>query len=160
MKVSFGNMSARRSRQSGLAMVESAIVLPLIIFLMLATAEVGRAISQYNTLTKALRDGTRFLTNSPTNEAGVAQPTAAKKLSARNLVVFGNTAGTGASILPGMTLANVANPIVVNDRYIRITATYTFQSMFASLPALGLGVGGGIAIPQFNASVTMRNLRV
>ena len=40
--------------QCGLVVVELAITLPLVLLIMLATAEFGRAIYQYTTLTKAV----------------------------------------------------------------------------------------------------------
>jgi Flp pilus assembly protein TadG len=48
-------------RQSGLAAVEFAITLPVLLLLMLGTAELGRMLSQYDTLTKSVRDGCRYV---------------------------------------------------------------------------------------------------
>ena len=39
--------------QRGVAIIEFVITLPLLLLLLLATAEIGRALFQYNTLTKA-----------------------------------------------------------------------------------------------------------
>ena len=50
----------RGRRQRGTATVEFAIVLPLLLVLMFATAELGRLISQYNTLTQSVRDAVRY----------------------------------------------------------------------------------------------------
>ena len=44
----------------GLAMVEFVIVAPLLMLLMLTVGEFGRVFFQYNTLTKAVREGARY----------------------------------------------------------------------------------------------------
>ncbi|MEJ2115423.1 MAG: pilus assembly protein, partial [Gammaproteobacteria bacterium] len=49
------------SHQGGLAAVEFVVILPILLLLMLASAELGRAFYQYNTLTKTVRDGARYL---------------------------------------------------------------------------------------------------
>ena len=63
-------MQARRwnrGRQRGVAIVEFVLTLPLLMLLLLATAEIGRALFQYNTLTKAVRDREqRMLAEFPT----------------------------------------------------------------------------------------------
>jgi Flp pilus assembly protein TadG len=51
---------AKPLRQTGIAAVECVIVLPLVLFLILAVAEVGNAIQQYNSLTHAARDAARY----------------------------------------------------------------------------------------------------
>lgn len=88
--------------QRGVALVEFALVLPLLVLLAMITAEGGRALYQYNTLAKAVRDGARYLS------MRVASPE--NTSHAKNLVVFGNTAGVGDPLLPGLTLTNVPDP--------------------------------------------------
>lgn len=88
--------------QRGVALVEFALVLPLLILLSMITAEFGRALYQYNTLAKAARDGARYLS------VRLASPETTSH--AKNIVVFGNTDGTGDPLLPGLTLANVPDP--------------------------------------------------
>ncbi len=48
-------------KQKGIASVELAIILPLLVFLWAGTIEAGMAFSRYNNLTKAVRDGARFV---------------------------------------------------------------------------------------------------
>src|SRR5215216_7703518 len=71
----------------GLQLVEAAIVVPIFMVLFAATAEFGRYFYEYTTLAKAARVGARYLV---TAKVDCNQGTLAK-----NLVVFGNTAGTG-----------------------------------------------------------------
>ena len=47
-------------RQHGIATVELAIVAPILLLILLGVAEMGRALFQYNTLSKAVRDSARY----------------------------------------------------------------------------------------------------
>jgi Flp pilus assembly protein TadG len=85
--------------ENGIQLAELAIVLPVLLVLFAATAEFGRYFYEYTTLAKAARVGTRFLVTAKVNCAQANQ--------ARNLVVYGNTAGTGSPLLEGLTTANV-----------------------------------------------------
>jgi hypothetical protein len=91
--------------ERGVQLVELAIVLPLFMILFAATAEFGRYFYEYTTLAKAARLGARYLVTEKVDcdHADVA----------RNLVVFGNTAGTGSPILPGLETTHVS--ITPND---------------------------------------------
>jgi Flp pilus assembly protein TadG len=83
--------------------VELGIVLIPLIVLVFGIAEFGRAIYQYNTLAKAVRDGVRYLTlYAPGNATAIA--------SATNLVVCGTTSAcaTNAVLVPGLTLGMVS----------------------------------------------------
>jgi Flp pilus assembly protein TadG len=88
-----------RRDESGIQLVEVAIVVPILLILFGATAEFGRFFYEYTTLTKAARGATRYLSVNP---VGTAEDTAAK-----NILVFGNPAGTGTPILPGLATTNV-----------------------------------------------------
>src|SRR5579863_993013 len=91
-------------RQRGVAALETAIALPVLLMLLMVTAEVGRLLSQYDTLTKAVRDGARFLaSNSLGGTSGVVVLSAPIPAQTQYLVVFGNINGTGTPILPGLT---------------------------------------------------------
>src|SRR5688572_25770643 len=50
-----------RARQRGLALLELGISISVLITIAFGITEFGRAIYQYNTLAKAVRDATRFL---------------------------------------------------------------------------------------------------
>jgi hypothetical protein len=85
--------------ERGVQLVELAIVLPLFVILFAATAEFGRYFYEYTTLSKAARAGARYLV---TEKIDCAHANVA-----RNLVVYGNTAGTGSPILPGLLTTHV-----------------------------------------------------
>ncbi|NEX61045.1 TadE/TadG family type IV pilus assembly protein [Noviherbaspirillum galbum] len=138
------------SRQNGVALVEFALILPLLLILTFIVTEFGRALYQYNTITKSVRDAARYLSMQPPN-TGTAQ--------ARNLVVYGNTAGTGNPLALGLTAANVPDPTwtqagtypVMNLVTISVTG-YTFRSMMPS--AFGINFGNFAFSP---ISATMRS---
>jgi len=90
-----------RSDERGVQLVEAALVIPIMLLLFGAVAEFGRYFYEYTTAAKAARVGARYLisksvTGSTNYEA-----------QAKNLVVYGNIAGTGTAVLPGLTTANV-----------------------------------------------------
>lgn len=77
----------RTSRQHGSAIVEFALVLPILLLLLAGVYGIGRAYAQYETLTKATRDGARLLsmTNKATiSSTGVAAAKARVALMAQN----------------------------------------------------------------------------
>ena len=137
-----------KTRQKGTAIVEFALILPLLLLLTMITTEFGRAIYQYNTIVKSLRNTTRYLSLQTPN----TQITEAK-----NLVVFGNIAGTGTALVPGLTLSQVTptwqttgSAPLINTVKITVTG-YTFRSMFTSV--FGVTFGDKIFA---NISATMR----
>jgi Flp pilus assembly protein TadG len=85
--------------ERGIQLAELAIVLPLLLILFAATAEFGRYFYEYTTLSKAARIGARYL--------ATARVSGFEKDQAKNLVVYGNTAGTGSPLIAGLTTANV-----------------------------------------------------
>ena len=85
--------------ERGVQLVELAVVLPIFLLMFAAVAEFGRFYYEYTTLAKGARAGARFLATARTNGLD--------DLSAKNLVVYGNTAGTGSPIISGLTTGNV-----------------------------------------------------
>jgi TadE-like protein len=90
-----------RRDERGVQLVEVAIVIPILVLLFAGVAEFGRYFYEYTTLAKGARVGARFLASksvmSGTDWKGPA----------KNLVIYGNTAGTGDPILPGTSDKNV-----------------------------------------------------
>lgn len=141
-----------KTRQRGAAIVELAMILPVLLLLSFITTEIGRAVYQYNTITKSVRDAVRYLS---------VQTPGTGLIEARNLVVYGNTAGTGEPLAPGLELSQVPDPTwqvvgatpVINTVTITVTG-YTFQSMFAS--AFGVNFGNAGILGYNDISATMR----
>jgi Flp pilus assembly protein TadG len=95
-------LSRFRRDERGVQLLEAAIVLPLLLMLFGAVGEFGRYFYEYTTVAKAARVGARFMAEKSLDSAQTDWILATKKL-----VVYGNTAGTGNPVLPGLSLANV-----------------------------------------------------
>lgn len=144
-------MKSAISKQTGVALVEFALILPLLLILTFVTTEYSRALFQYNILTKSVRDAARYLS--------VYNPGDATKFPiAKNLVVYGNPAGTGSPLVIGLTTTLVPNPVwqtagtapVINTVTIRVTG-YVFRPLFAS--AFNVNFGN---LAYADISATMR----
>ena len=147
-----------RTRQAGTAALELAIALPVLLLLLVATAEVGRLLSQYDTLTKSVRDAARFLaSNALGGTTGVVLITPQVQAQTQNLVVTGNINGSGSAILPGLVAANVT-VTAVDSTHVSVSAAYPYQPLLgATLPTFGIGSPISFSFP-LNATVVMRGL--
>jgi hypothetical protein len=120
-----------KTRQHGVALVEFAFVLPLLLVLSLTSAELGRAVYRYNTTAKAVRDAVRYLS---------VQTPGTHFADARNLILYGNVAGTGPLLDSALTAANVPAPTwqtagsapLINTVTIRVSG-YQFRPMIANM---------------------------
>ena len=134
-----GNTFERRCRkkQRGIAAVEFAIAVPILLLLMLATAELGRAIYQYNTLAKAVRDGVRYLSSEALKGTTGVMKQGAEWIDvsdkAKNVVVFGNPAGTGNRVLPDLIASQVAATKEVDAIHVRVGVTYPYVPLFGNI---------------------------
>ncbi len=144
-------MKPIRLKQCGVASVEFALILPWLLILTFITTEFSRALFQYNILTKSVRDAARYLS--------VYNPGDTTKIPiAKNLVVYGNPAGTGSPLVLGLTTSLVPNPVwqtagtapVINTVTIRVTG-YTFTPVVASVFGLNF-----VGVTYSDVSATMR----
>ncbi len=157
MKTRGHSLAFGKRRERGLAAVEFAIILPVVLLIMLATAEFGRAYYQYNTLVKSVRNGVRYLANEAiAGTTGVIDLDTDKVDKVKNLVVFGNIAGSGTPLI--QTLATdqvtVSSP---DPLHVEVQADFPYQPLFAVLP----GLTGGADTPMtftLSASTSMRAL--
>lgn len=155
--------------QKGLAAVEMTLVLPLLIFLFIATAEIGRMLYQYNTLTKAQRNGVRLLAThlnygqqATLNDCPTLGGSLPDNLITRasNLIVFGAESGGAAedSILDGLTTTDVGFCTDPATDEVRVQVHYSFTPMlFDNLPTFGLGDPIPIDFP-LTSSISMKVL--
>lgn len=91
-----------RIQQRGVAAVEFAILLPILLLIVFGITEFGRALYAYNTLVKATRDAARYYAaQQPGNPP-------AKEAEIKNLAVYGNTAGTGSPLASGLITGMVS----------------------------------------------------
>lgn len=130
----------RTHRQRGIAMLEFTISLPFLLLLMFATAEFGRMLSQYDTLTEAVRDGVRYAASSAVvGSTGVVNIGPATATAVANLVATGKTDGSGTPLLPGLTAADITVANAGNG-YVSVSAAYPYAPLFAAqLPTFGFG---------------------
>ena len=139
--------------ESGLQLVELTIVIPIFLMLLAATAEFGRYFYEYTTLAKATRVGSRYLSVEPR----LPSPDTA----AKNIVVYGNAAGTGSPILTDLDPSHVVitpkgeNPLSPETITVEIVG-YEHQPIF-DIGAL-TGVVGLSTKVDVKPSVTMRFL--
>jgi Flp pilus assembly protein TadG len=91
--------SSLPKRTRGVATVEFALVLIPLVMLVAGVAEFGRAIYQYEALTKSTRNAARYLSEFLPTDA--AYPT--YKSEALCLAVYGNTDCTGTALVAGLT---------------------------------------------------------
>lgn len=144
--------TARRVAMRGAATVEFAFLLIPLLLLGFGGAEYGRALYQYNTLVKSVRDSARYL--SQYNPADANYPLAA----AKNLAVYGDTSNTGTPLAPGLNTAmvNITNATSTANPLLTVTITgYKFN--FVINPANYFT--SGVNIINFNdIHATMRQL--
>ena len=136
LRETIGNATRRTRRalnvwrdERGSQLVELAIVIPILLVLLGATAEFGRFFHTYTTLLKGTRAAARSLVSQPPGEGTVA---------ARNLVVYGNTAGTGTPIASGLTTANIKITPSANGAGLTQTQTVEIEN-FTYVPLFDLG---------------------
>ena len=149
-------MRVLKRRYKGVAIVEFLIALPILMMLIMATAEFGRAFVQYNALSKTLRDGARYVASrSLFGSTGTVVINATLQSQTKNLIVYGNVAGGGAPMLPNFAPSHVtvaaggAGTVVVS-------AVYPYAPIFASLPLFQFG--SGATFFSLQAAVRMRAL--
>jgi Flp pilus assembly protein TadG len=144
-----------RTRQKGIALVETVIVTPVLLFLIMLTAEITNAFVDHNTLTKYARNGARFLsTKSLSGTTGTVLLTAQLISDTRNLVVYGNPAGTGSPVLAGLAPGSV-QVLDIGGRNIQVTVTYPYTGILGgTLPSFGFGADNSLNL-TLRATVVM-----
>lgn len=146
-------------KQRGIAAVEAAVVLPLLLLLFVATAELGRAFLHHNTLAKTVRDGARYLADNAVDDfTSTIDITPEVEIAAKNLARYGNIHGTGSTLLPDYDDGHLGVDIP-DTEHVTLTADYPFQPiLFNTLPTFGYGDGVNLLFTM-QASVTMRAMQ-
>ena len=127
-----------RRDERGVQLLEVAIVIPILLVLFAGVAEFGRYFYEYTTLAKASRLGARYLASKSANSE-----TNNYQSIARNIVVYGNAAGTGSPILDGLSPNNV---------------TITYQGGTTGVPdTVTVSITGYEHEPLFDLGGLMRN---
>ena len=152
----FSWLNRFRRDEQGVQLLEMAIVIPILLVLFAAVAEFGRYFHEYTTLAKASRLGARYMISKCVNSTSVNYAA-----NAKNIVVYGNTAGSGSPILNGLTADNVdvtyAGPIAGIPDTVTVTIiNYPHVPLF-NLGALVKNPSLSMAV-DVKPSITMRYL--
>ena len=119
------------SRQRGLAMVEFAIALPLLVLMLLGIAEFGRLLYQYNTLLQASRDAGRYAAGEAWNATlGKVELDSTLQGRIKNVALYGAPSSTGTPVVAGLDADDVS-VVAEGTDHVRVSITYVFQ------PAIG-----------------------
>ncbi|MDP3848067.1 MAG: TadE/TadG family type IV pilus assembly protein [Pseudomonas sp.] len=145
--------------QRGVAMVEFAITLPLLLLLLLAIGEIARMLYQYNSLLQASRDAARFVAIGAWNSTqGKIDLTSDPQLvlQTKNLAVYGVPGNTATPLVSGLTSANV-QVSAQGAEHVSVTISYTFVPVIGNgIPAF-IGSGTALNFPLV-ATTVMRAL--
>lgn len=148
------NTAGKPSRSRGAVLVETVVVLPLLLIMILATAEFGHAFWEYSTLTKAVRDGARFAANQGVlGSTGVVVLTNELRADVGNIVVYGNVSGTGTPVLDGLATSDVTLE-APGDGDIIVRAVYPYDALFGVVPTFYAAAAS--APLNLSAAVRMR----
>lgn len=158
--------NVNKTKQKGLAAAEFVIVVPVLLFLLMATAEFGRLLYQYEVLTRATRDAARFAAEEAgtgtlgyiNNSAGDASTWPVLQSETANIALCGFRDCSGkVAIVDGLQNSDIE--VLTNDNYhVTVNVNYRFVPLFGdSLSTFGFGAPTSLAIP-LQSSVTMRAL--
>ena len=130
-----------RENERGSTLVEFAIGVTVFLTAMFAVLEFGRALWVHNALTDAARRGARYATMHSQGDID----------SVKNVVVYGDPAGSGQPMVNNLTTANVNvtyNNFGLNDGTVSVSITnYQFQFV---VPIIGTT----ITMPSYTTTLT------
>jgi len=114
-----------KRRERGQSLVETAIVLPILLLLVAAVVDFGRAFDAYIVLTNAAREGARFGSVNPElSETGVKDLVVADVLGS----------GTNITQMTGFTTDNVTvEGQAPGSEVVKVTVTYQFDLWFGGI---------------------------
>jgi Flp pilus assembly protein TadG len=92
----------KRRLQRGAAAIELALILMLMVSLTMGTIEVGRALQDYDILTKSVRAAARYYTTLNDATLTITQ----RKALAKCVAAYANPACTAPPVVPGITDAS------------------------------------------------------
>jgi Flp pilus assembly protein TadG len=123
--------------QRGQSPVEMAVVVPILLILLAAIIDTGRAFDAYIVLTNASREGARF--------ASLANPISEPEIKK---LVYDDVIGSGTNIssLANFTTTNVAILAPDDSEAVTVTVTYTLDLWFGGLVGLNTFPLGHTAI--------------
>ena len=94
-------MKPQHQDQKGQAVIEFALLAPILILLLFGVVQLARVYYTYHTLQKALRGGAGFIAHM--NSVNFCDDQNESFIDARNYIVFGNLQGSGNPVVNGLT---------------------------------------------------------
>lgn len=146
-------------RQRGIAMVEFVVGTPVLFLLLCGVCELGNALVQFSMLTDAARDADRYLaSNALLGSTGVVNVSPAVTAATQNLVVYGNAAGNGTPLLPGLTPGQVTIAVDASNN-VSVAIAYPYQSLLGGTLPLFVNDGsintGAITLNVYTSMVAL-----
>lgn len=123
--------------ERGVAIVEFAIALPLLLLLLLAIAEFGRMLYQYNILLQASRDAGRYVSGQAWDRTlGKIDLNSDLKSKTQNVALF--------SVPFTLAADSVVETTQVGSEHVQVTITHTFRPLIGNgIPSF---IGNGVAL--------------
>lgn len=124
---------------SATSILEAAIIIPIMVVLMGGIFDFGRAYGTISAGQKSMRSAVRFLTRLPAETVCSSWALA----QAKNIALYGNTAGTGNLLVPNWTAGDItlttkpSNCPATSVTNINLSASVPYSSLMWS--AIGLG---------------------
>jgi len=167
-----------KNLQTGAALVEFAFVVPLLLLLVVGISEFSFAFYHFNILNKSVQDGARYFADPARARKGnIDMPIDTSRAgngtninSTKNLVIYGNIAGTGPQLLPSTAPVttvycaeeNLLNsPCLPTTQHIQVTAVYqhdliTGNALSNLMNLVGNGNGAPVSRIPLTASSVLR----
>jgi len=114
-------MFKRIHREDGQSYVETALVLPFLILLVVGVLDLGRAFNAHIVVSNAAREGARY---------GVARASDTTGIKARTLQ---ETEGTGVAVSGADIQVTYPNSTQAPGNPIRVTVTHNFQLLVSAI---------------------------
>ena len=133
-------LKKNRNNERGATLVEFSIGVLVFATAMFAVLEFGRVLWAHNALTDAARRGVRYATLHAATDVD----------QVKNVVVFGDAAGTGSPMLPNLAKEDVDVEYTgfgLNDGTVTVTIEYEFQLL---IPIIGTT----ITMPTYSTTLS------
>lgn len=133
-------------RQRGQAVVELALLLPVLLLLCMGALDFGRGLNSWVAMQNAAREGAFFSVKSCTTVAVGSPPSCVTSTTLRSVVL-----AEAGSALPNTSSVVVSGPSVVAGTGIeplyQVTVSYTFHPITPVISAVGIPMTVTVAVP-------------
>ncbi|MCL1127310.1 TadE/TadG family type IV pilus assembly protein [Shewanella surugensis] len=152
----------RLRQQTGVAIIEFTIMLPILLLMIFATAELGRALYQYSHLTRIVRDAGRYLSTKaiPNTTGNIPVPFNDANCdncisNTKALLVYGKVGGT-TPLLYGLDTSDVTITGDPETKMVIIKVDYDWLPLFGEqISGFGAGNNSNLSL-NFHVSYAMR----